>query len=396
MRAAVTRLTIAQARRIALAAQGFADKRPPGRVDVRAFRRVVARTGLVQLDSVNVLTRAHYLPFFSRLGPYDRAALDRWLWRSGEMFEYWGHEASVMPLACRPLVAHRMEGGWHWPGVERAAQERPELVAALLAEVEARGPVRISELDHDEPRAGSWWGWSDAKRVVEYLFLTGRVTVSNRPNFAKVYDLPRRVHGDAVVDTPAVPAHEARTALLELGARAHGVGTVTDLADYYRIPIKHARAAVPGLVEAGVLEPVEVQGWKEPAYLHAEAARPRRISGRALLVPFDPVVWFRPRGERLFDFHYRIEIYTPAAKRVFGYYVLPFLLDDGLVGRVDLKADRAAGRLMVRGAFLEPGHDPARVTVELHTALVELAEWLDLGGLDVGTAGELATPLRRL
>jgi uncharacterized protein YcaQ len=256
--------------------------------------------------------------------------------------------------------------------------------------------VRVNDLDHDEPRAGSWWGWSDAKRVVEYLFLTGRLTVSDRPNFAKVYDVPRRVHGDAVVDAPAVPAHEARAALVELGARAHGVGTVTDLADYYRIPIKHARAAVPGLVESGVLEPVEVDGWKEPAYLHTEAARPRRVTGRALLVPFDPVVWFRPRGERLFDFRYRIEIYTPAPKRVYGYYVLPFLLDEQLVARVDLKADRASGRLMVRGAFPEPGHDLSRVAEELHGALVELAEWLDLGGLDVGTAGELAAPLRAL
>ena len=346
------------ARRVALSAQGFAERRPTGRVDSRHFRRVLARLGTVQLDSVNVLTRSHELVFFARLGPYDRAALSRWLWSSREVFEYWGHEASLHPVDRHPLLRWRMADDHAWGGVRKVARDNPEMVTAALEEIRARGPVTIGDLDvHQQAprREASWWGWGDGKTVVEHLFHTGQITAVRG----------QRVHPQlpACPSSGCPPRCSTRRrpspttpskALLLVAARSHGIGTVRDLADYYRINVPHAGRLLAELAADGALEPVQVEGWKEVAYLHPEAHRPRRrLRARALLSPFDSLVWERDRTERLFDFRYRIEIYTPQAKRVHGYYVLPFLLDEALVARVDLKADRQAGVLRVRAAWGE-------------------------------------------
>lgn len=391
----VTRISIVSARRMALAAQGFDKPRPTGRIDVRHFRRVMDAVKIVQLDSVNVISRAHYLPFFARLGSYDRQALDRWLWRSGEVFEYWAHEASITAIEHRPMLAHRMKGGWHWPGIEEMLRTHGEMMEQILHFVERNGPTKVGDLDHHERTGDSWWGWSDAKRALEYLFLTGRLTARDRPGFQRVYDLPSRVHPHAVA-LGRIDKTDACVELLSIGARAHGVGTLHDFADYFRMKITDARTALPVLLERGDIEPVEVQGWDQPAYIHTAASRPRVMRARALLAPFDPVVWYRDRAERLFDFFYRIEIYTPAHKRVHGYYVLPFLLGDTLVGRVDLKADRKAGTLLVRGAFAEGGVDVGYVASELADELTEMARWLELDEIIVTDNGDLTRPLRQL
>ncbi len=375
-----------------MAAQGFGAPRPPGRVDVRHFRRVLDSVRIVQLDSVNVVARAHYLPFFARMGAYDRAALDRWLWQSRELLEYWVHEASLVPVEHRPLLVHRMEGARHWAAMDRIELEKPGFVDDVLEAVRQRGPIKVGDLDGHR-RADSWWGWGDAKIAIERLFLTGKVTAADRPGFQRVYDLPERVHPHAV-ELGALEADDAKTEMLALGAAAHGIGTIHDIADYYRLKVGDARRLLPRLISRGEVEEVEVIGWRHPAYLHVAAAHPRSISARALLAPFDPVVWFRDRGERLFRFHYRIEIYTPEPKRVFGYYVLPFLLDDTLVARVDLKADRKARRLLVRSAFGEAGVDRDRVAAELVEELAAMAAWLDLDEIEVGERGDLAAPLR--
>lgn len=385
-------LRLDQARRIALAAQGFAAGRPQGSVGVRHFRAVLGRVGLVQLDSVNVLARAHYLPFFSRLGPYRREALDRWAWGSGELFEYWGHEASLIPIDRHPLFRHRMAGGWHWPGIERLGREHPGFVEQVLDEVHRRGPLRVGDLEDDHRPAGGWWEWGKAKLALEWLFLTGRLTVSHRTHFTRYYDLPERVH-PAALEAPTPPDDAARAELLMLAAAHHGIGTAADLADYYRIRPATARPLLAALAAAGRLEEVEVEGWKGPVYRHPEARLPRRVEGAALLSPFDPLVWNRDRAERLFGFRYRIEIYVPEHKRTHGYYVLPFLLDGGLVARVDLKADRGTGALVVRGAYLEAGHDRARVAGALATELATMAGWLGLGEVRVEPRGDLAGTL---
>lgn len=390
---ATRRLTHDQAVRVALAAQGFADPRPTGRIDVRHFRRVVDRTALVQLDSVNVLARAHYLPFFARLGAYSRPALDQWLWHSGEMFEYWAHEASLLPVAQRPLLAHRMAGGWHWPGIERINAERPDYVSSILKHVREVGPVRVGDLDGSAARQG-WWGWSEAKRAIEYLFLTGQVVAADRQNFTRVYDLPERVLPSSVLDTPAASPDDAQLELLALGARAVGIGTFTDITDYYRLKPTKVRHLLPRLIERGDIQAVTVDGWKDTAYLHREAAMPRKVEARALLAPFDPLVWRRDRTERLFGFHYRIGIYTPAAQRVHGYYVLPFLLGTTLVGRADLKADRKTSRLLVQAAFAEPEVDRPHVGRELLGELTSMAAWLGLRDVHVEPRGDLAQHIR--
>ena len=392
------------ARRVALAAQGFADKRPTGRVDSRHFRRVLDRLATVQIDSVNVITRSHELVFFARLGPYDRTALNRWLWESRQVFEYWGHEASLHPVARHPLLRWRMAGDHPWGGVRTSARDNPEMVESALAEIAARGPVSIGDLDvhRQAPRQeASWWGWGHGKRVVEHLFFTGDVTATRRNGFTRFYVLPERWLPAEVVAAPTPDADDARRELLLLAARAHGLGTARDLADYYRINVPASAKLLAGLADDGALERVKVEGWSQPAYLHPDARRPRRrMRARALLSPFDSLIWERDRTERLFDFRYRIEIYVPAAKRVHGYYVLPFLLDDLLVGRVDLKADRQAGLLRVRAAWGEPAAEAAtaggrdRVATELAAELASLAAWLDLsGGVAVEPHGDLAAAL---
>lgn len=384
-----------RARKMALAAQGFTDPPPSGRVDVRHFRRVLERISLVQLDSVNVFSRTHYMPFFSRLGPYDRVALDRWLWESGELFEYWGHEASVIPMGQFPLFRPRMNGDFRWDRLERMRRENPDYLWAVLDEVAAKGPVTTAHLDAPGERIkNQMWGWSDGKVALEALFMGGYVTTAARPNFTRHYDLTERVVPSRIREISDPDPDDAHRQLLMHAARSLGVGTAADLGDYHRIRMPRARPLIRSLAEEGALEKVEVEGWSEPGYLHPDAATPRQVQGSALLSPFDSLVWFRPRVERIFGFHYRIEIYVPAPKRVYGYYVLPYLLDGHLVARVDLKTDRQAGRLRVQGAFAEEGVDRMSVGRRLAADLERTAGWLGMDGIEVVPNGDLAGPLR--
>ena len=394
---AMRTLTIDHARRFALGAQGFADPRPTGRVDVRHFRRVVDRIGLVQLDSVNVFSRTHYMPFFSRLGAYDRAALDAWLWGSSEMFEYWGHEASLIPVQDHNLWRWRMNGTFNWTRLETMAREHPEYLDQVLEQVRDRGPLKTADLHDPGQRDGtSMWGWSKGKVALEALFMGGRVTTAHRPNFTRMYDLSERVIPDEHFGAQGLEREEAQSILLLKAARSMGVATAADLADYHRIGMPEARPLIERLYKEGELVEVEVEGWGRTAYLHPEARLPRKVEGRALLSPFDNLVWYRDRIERLWDFHYRIEIYVPEPKRVYGYYVLPFLLDGDLVARVDLKADRKNESLLVKGVFAEPGIDRARVARELRAELELTCSWLGLKDVVVGHSGDLAEAVRSL
>jgi len=385
-------LTLPQARRIALAAQGFTEPRPTGRIDVRHFRRVVDRINLLQLDSVNVAVRAHYMPVFSRLGAYNRAALDAWI-NGPEMFEYLGHVASVMPTADLPMLRYRMRGRKQYPRTRSELEKHPEYFEQVYQEVAEHGPLTVSDLSDPGSRTGPWWGHGQGKVALDWLYVTGRLTIRGRTsNFVSIYDLPERVFAAELLGRE-LSKEDAEREMLVRGARAHGVGTLADFADYYRIT--HARGHLRDLVDAGRLEEVAVEGWDQPAYLHPEAKLPRRIRARALLAPFDPVVWFRDRTERLFGFHYRIEIYVPEPQRRFGYYVYPFLLDDQIVGRVDLKADRKAGVLRALGTFLEDDQDPTRVGAELAAELQLMADWLGLSEVHVSSKGNLSRALKK-
>ena len=387
-------MTASAARRMALAASGFSDPPPSGRVDVRHFRRVMKAIDLVQLDSVNVSARTHYWVFFSRLGIYPMERLDDWLWRSGEHFEYWAHEASVLPKERRPLLAHRMRAARPKGRVEAIMRDHPGYLDRVLDEIGRRGPLTVGDLSDPGERTGPWWGYGKGKIALEWHFRTGAVTVSERAGFTRLYELTERVMPAELVDEH-VEAADARLELLERSARALGVGTVSDLADYYRMKVGDARAALPELIRRGVVREVEVSGWGEPAYRHVDASVPRSVEGATLVSPFDPLVWNRDRAERVFGFHYRIEIYLPERQRRYGYYVLPFLLDGELVGRVDLKNDRQSDRLVVRAAHLEDGHDPRRVAARLAELLHDTALWLGRSTIEVGPVGELAPPLSR-
>jgi len=407
----VPRLSADQARRIALAAQGFADPRPSGRIDARQIRRVFDRIGLLQLDSVNVFCRSHYLPVLARLGPYPRAVLDQLARHttvapparrsSGrrELFEYWAHEASLVPVALEPMLRWRMARADDdsWGSMARLARESPERVAQVLDLVAAQGPLRSGDTaaERTARRAGQMWNWHDGKIALEYLFWSGQVSAAYRVNFERYYDLADRVLPPAVQAVPTPPRAEAQLELLRVAARALGVATEPDLGDYFRLPRAESKAGVAALVAAGELEPVEVAGWSAPAYLWSAARRPRTVRARALLSPFDSLIWFRPRTERIFGFRYRIEIYTPADQRVHGYYVLPFLLGDRLVARVDLKSDRQARLLVVQSTFAEPGVDRRLVAGELAAELRSTAEWLGLEDVTVVDRGDLAGELGR-
>lgn len=390
----VQSLSQAQARRIALAAQGFADKRHQ-LPTMRTFQRTLSRVGVLQVDSVNVLQRAHYMPLYSRMGPYDVDLLRRAAeGRPRRVVEYWAHVQAFMPVELWPVMRFRMahyadrEFKW-WPGIEPMLRER------VLKEVEARGPVTARDLDDGEVRdKGNWgWNWSAARKALDLLYMTGELAIAGRNGQFEVrYDLPERVLPPEVLAAPALSEDEAVLELIRRAARSHGVASANCLADYYRIKVAPARAAAEELVAAGELEPVTVEGWRRPAYLHRDARLPRRINARALLSPFDPVVWERARSEALFDFFYRIEIYTPADKRVHGYYVLPFLLGDRIVGRVDLKADRATRALLVQGAYAEPSAPP-ETAAELAAELRQLAGWLGLDDVVVAPRGDLAAEL---
>ena len=386
----------ALARRIALAAQGFG--RPiPAAPGTRALGGVVDRLGLLQIDSVNVFERSHYLPAFSRIGGYDRAALDRLAWgRRGRLVEYWAHQAAFIPRELWPMFEFRREeyrrsGTSEWGGW---LSENRRLADWLRAELAANGPMPASAIEHDaNERRGPWWGWSDVKRTLEWMFRTGEVVCVDRRRFERVYSLPEQALDPALLDAAPAEADQVRT-LVERAASALGIATAADLADYWRMKSAQVRPAVADLVDAGVLLPVEVPGWTTgsrpaPAWLHRDARRPRRIDAAALLSPFDPVVWFRPRAERLFDFHYRIEIYTPEPQRRFGYYSLPVVIDDAVVARVDLKSDRAAGVLRVQSAWAEP-HAPAGTAERLVPELRRAADWQGLGEIVVAGRGDLS------
>jgi uncharacterized protein len=377
------RLSLASARRIALAASGFGRPRPasPSAADLG---RLAARLGLHQIDSVNVLARAHYLPAFSRLGAYGRTLLDRSAWgprRQRRLFEYWAHEASLLPLELHPLLRWRMaaaeRGERGWSSLRAFAGERRGEAEAIFAQIRAEGPMAASDFEHGKSRSG-WWEWGATKQALEWLFWAGRITTATRRGgFERVYDVPERVIPAAILALPTPDPAEARRQLVERSARALGIATAADLRDYFRLKPDEAGAAIETLVEDGTLLPVAVESWRQPAFLHAEARRPRRIAGQALLAPFDPLVWHRERTERLFGFRYRIEIYVPADKRTHGYYVLPFLMDEALVARVDLKADRQAGRLIARAIHLEPGAPP-ETRDRLDEELALMAGWLGL------------------
>jgi uncharacterized protein YcaQ len=377
-------LSLVQARRIALGAQGFARPRPERAVTRADLLRTVRSVGLLQIDSVNVLVRSHYLPAFSRLGAYPRELLDRCAYsgRARRLFEYWGHEASLIPVQLQPLFRWRMaqarRGDGMWKGVSRFGRERAHFCREVLEQVRERGPLGVSDLAAGAPRKGGWWGWSEGKVALEWLFWTGQLTTHSRRQFERVYDLPERVLPAAVVGADTPPAADAQRQLLCTAIRALGVATERDLRDYFRLPVADARARIRELEEAGALRPVAVEGWSQRAFLDPEARVPRELDARALLSPFDSLVWERSRTERLFGFRYRLEIYTPQHKRIHGYYVLPFLLGDQLVARVDLKADRARGALRVLGAHCEEQTDPTRLAGPLRDELRLLADWLGL------------------
>ncbi|WP_167103388.1 winged helix-turn-helix domain-containing protein [Mycobacterium sp. DL592] len=399
----MTRLTADQARRIAVAAQGLAEPKPKGPVTRAHLRRLISRIQVLQLDSVSVAVRAHYAPVFSRLGPYDRDVLDKAAWshsaRSPRLLvEYWAHEAALMAVEDWPLMRWRMREYTHgrW-GVE-IVKKNPRLADDIIAAVAELGPSTAGQIEahlnsEQRGRKGPWWDRSDTKWVAEALFASGALTTGTRVGFARHYDLAERVL-PAHVLSREIDDDEAVRELVLRAAGALGVATETDLRDYFRLNPKQSKPAVAALVAEGLLEQVEVADWSAPAYLVDGASVPRTERGTALLCPFDPLIFFRPRVERLFGFEYRIEIYTPAPKRKFGYYVWPFLLDGHLVGRVDLKADRNAGVLNVIGAFAEPGADASRVAPALGAELQAMAGWLGLGAVNVGERGELAAPLR--
>ncbi|MBA2314084.1 MAG: winged helix-turn-helix domain-containing protein [Chloroflexi bacterium] len=395
-RAPLPRLSAAGARRIAIAAQGLAgagDGRP---VDRRRLRRMVDQIGLIQIDSVNTVVRAHELPPFARLGAYPRSLIKEGTERHRDLFEYWGHAACLMPIATHPLWRWRMEQmreRWR-RGVDRIERERPGYVAAVLAEVRDRGPIAASDLTDGGKAKGPWWGWAEGKTVLESLFWAGELSVAGRRGgFERLYDLTERVVPAAILALPTPSIEDAHRELVRIASRALGVATRKDIFNYFYLRADRAAASIAELVENGDLLPVTVDDWRDPAYLAAGAKRPRRVDGRALLAPFDPLVFDRDRVERLFGMRYRIEIYTPAPKRVYGYYVMPFLLGDTLVARIDLKADRARATLVVQAAHAEPRVDLPVVASALAEHLQLMAGWLELGDIEVRPRGDLSAAL---
>lgn len=400
---AVPTLTTAQARRIAVAAQGLAEPKPPGPVTRAHLRRLISRIQVLQLDSVSVAVRAHYAPVFSRLGPYDRDVLDRAAWNHSArsprlLVEYWAHEAALMAVEDWPLLRWRMREYTHGRWGKEIVKNNSKLADDIVNAVTELGPSTAGQIEahlgaERRGRKGPWWDRSDTKWVTEALFASGVLTTATRVGFARHYDLAERVLPPQVL-AREVDDKEAVRELTLRAAGALGVATEPDIRDYFRLSPKQAKPAVAKLVADGELEPVEVDGWAAPAYLRAGQIVPRRDRGTALLCPFDPLIFFRPRVERLFGFHYRIEIYTPAPKRQYGYYVWPLLLDGELVGRVDLKADRAAGALLAVGAFAEPGRDSSRVAQAMAQELRTMTSWLGLADVRVGDKGNLVGALR--
>ena len=393
-------LSLAEARRVALAAQGFTFPDRTKQATWPKIERTIRQLNLLQIDSVNVLVRSHYLPVFSRLGSYSQAALDARTFSSKRraMFECWAHEASLLPLDLHPLMRWRMararDGRGTYASMNRFSVENRGALNATLDFVKRHGPTTVSDLPDGGKGAGGWWGWSPGKMALESLFDQGLVTTAAREGFERIYDIPERVIPADVLNLDTPGEAEAIRQLLDLSGRALGIGTEFDLRDYFRLPVAETKTALAELVEDGTLIPVKVEDWKHQAYLHKDARLPRKAGGTALLSPFDPVVWERARTERLFNFHYRIEIYTPAPKRKFGYYVLPFLMGDRIAGRVCLKADRQAGVLRANAAHIEPHADPEQTASAMADELRLMAGWLGLQSVEAGPRGNLARQLK--
>jgi uncharacterized protein len=428
------RISLAAARRIALAAQGYADPRPSGRVDARHILRVIDRVKVLQLDPINVVHRSHYLPIFARLGPYSRDMLDRLSWggRHREMFEYWGHQASLLPLELHPLLRWRMQAAeewnwqtWTWPGsrsgwrtmlgplmaapwavlegMMRIGKEQPGLVDDVLAVVRERGPVAAGEASLDGQRhrrarreRGAMWNWGDVKIALEWLFFMGKVTTATRRGFERIYDVTERVLPEEVLAAPTPSPEDAQRELVRIAAHAQGVATEKQLREYFLLRPEHGKARVQELVGAGELLPVWVEGISQRMYLWVDAPEPRQVQARALLSPFDSLIWDRERILRLFDFHYRISIYTPATERTHGYYVMPLLLGDRLVARIDLKTDSAKSALLAQSAHREPDVDECEVAAQLAEELRSMADWLQLDRVLVSHQGDLSGALSRV
>jgi uncharacterized protein len=400
-----TQLSSAEARRLAISAQGLGRPHPEC-AKKSDITKTVARLGLLQIDSVNILIRAHYMPLFSRLGAYDVADLERaaYVGKRRQFFEYWAHEASLVPVALQPNFRWRMDdardGVGTYTGLAKFGRENQRAIAEVLAEIRDRGPLAASQINGSTTatsKNSGWWGWSDAKRAVEWLFWSGHLTTARRDvaGFTRIYDLPERVLHADVVSAPTPDRATAQRALLRHASRALGLATAGDLRDYFRLPAADTPTRIAELVEAGGLIPVSVEGWQQQAYFDPEARIPRRVEATALLSPFDPLVWRRERAERLFNFHYRIEIYTPAAKRQFGYYCLPFVFGDRIAGRLDLKADRAARILRVEAAHVEANVDVGEATAAMAGELQRMARWLGLQGIKVARRGNAAAQLTR-
>ena len=385
---------------MALAAQGFNHRDRSRRVTWTHIKNTVAQINLLQLDSVNVLVRSHYLPLYSRLGAYDRAALNTrgFASKNRALFECWAHEASLVPLQLHPLMRWRMNramrGDGTYGSMDQFAREEKTYVNAVRDFVSRHGPTGLSDLPDAGKSSGSWWGWSKGKMALECLFDQGLLTTASRSGFERIYDVPERVIPSDILNLPTPSEEEGFRRLLELSARALGVATEFDLRDYFRLPGPDTKRALAELVEDGTLVPAKVEGWKHPSYLHRDAKLPRKAGGTALVSPFDPLVWHRDRAERLFDFHYRIEIYTPAPKRKFGYYVLPFLMGDRFVARVCLKADRETGFLRANAAHLEDHADPGATAAALAPELRLMADWLGLEDVRAAAKGNLGAALR--
>lgn len=383
---------------MALAAQGFNTPRPTGRVDRRHLRKVMDAVGLIQIDSVNVLVRSQELPLFARLGEHPRSLIAD-ATTDGELFEYWCHEASHLPVSMHPLMRWKMEQakrGEMWGGLVRTAKQNPQLLKEIRDRVYRDGPLVAGDVKTRKGPKGSWWDWDTGKALLEYLFWSGEITAQRRSSdFARMYYAPHHVLPQNILKMPTPTEHDARRELILRATKSLGVGTLADIADYHRQTPKKIRDIVNELVENGELRAVRVENWRDVAYTLPQVKQPREIHTRALLSPFDSLVWCRPRLERLFDFHYRLEIYTPAPKRVYGYYVLPFLLNDRIVARVDLKADRKESTLVVHGAFGEADIDIALVSSELKSELQLMAQWLGLERIQVTPHGDVATVLAK-
>ncbi|MTD13732.1 winged helix-turn-helix domain-containing protein [Nakamurella sp. YIM 132087] len=389
-------MSAAAARRIAVAAQQLDGAKAPARIDRGTVRRTVERLGLLQIDSVNVLSRAHRLPLLARLGPYPVEFLEESVWTTRPqrrtLIETWAHEASMVPVDLHPMLRWERR---HWSSKNAAGMraKHPGLLENVLAVVTERGPSTAGQIEEvlttGVKGKPGWWEWSQAKQACEALFSAGLLGTAYRRGFERHYDLLERVLPPSLLEVSVPDPAQAHRVLVERAARAHGIGTVKDLADYYRMSVAATTAAVTSLAADGILEPVQVPGWRSVAWVHAEARRPRTVQGSALLCPFDPLVWERQRTERLFGMRYRIEIYTPAPQREYGYYVFPLLAGDELVGRFDLKADRATGRLLVQASWLEPGADPATAATTAARELRRMADWLELPEIEVVERGNL-------